>query len=671
MRTRWVIRTLVSILLGLALSAVLAFSLFDITARPLPDRLSLFLAPALAAGYLFYLLLPRGWGTFENSQDFSRLVVGVATAGMAVFFVSALRPPTAALWFSGGMVGAGMALLLLWPALGAAEAFLRIEARRGRWLLAWLLGGATAVPVGGLFARSYSQPLQVLFLALGLPLLWGAMAYYGLAGFRRVLSRQMLFTLGLLMLFLLGVLWIGQQHPVLFDMSQLLPRGRQVHFFFFGVFFAMPWLAALLHVLERNRARWRHSPLIVLAGENAPGLLVAGIFFVIYFLLGTAFNHPLMSCSDDVLFDSDSRTWKLRLAGDASWQDPYQRSVHPAVLLVLRSWVRAFVFLLNGEQRLASVLATAAAGAACVFLAWLFIKNASQDERYALTWASILGASAGHLIFGSLVETYIFLAFLLLMFMVLLQARRTSFHRLMAVGMLTFGITLTNFAQDVLAILAVRRDFRPAAKLTALVLSLGVTLSLVNNLIFPAANPLFFIPSAFESRHMFPIDSTRVNALFKGFFLHSMVGPAPLVFPAPAEKGYPPAFRTYRPFLNQRAEYKYPFSKGVAWGWLGILGMGGVLFFRSRRENLRFSVALLLCLAFNFGLHLRYGREFLLYSPNWIYALVLFLALSWANLRREWAQGILQVFLAFLLMSNLHFLYLVIHTAVALIQGSA
>jgi len=670
MKTRWVIRTLVSIFLGLSFSAGLTFSLFDITERPLPDRLSLFLAPALAAGYLFYRVLPRWWRTFESSQDFSRLVMGVATAGMAVFFVFALRPPTAVLGFSGWVGGVGVALLLLWPAVEPADAFLRSAARRGRWLLAWLLSGAGALPIGGFLSGLYPQPLSVLLLALGLPLLWGAMAYYGLATLRQILNRQRMANFAMLILFLLGVLWIGRQHPILFDLSRFLPRGRNVPFFFLGMFFAMPWLAALLHVLERKRARWRHFPLVVLAEENFSGLLVAGIFFVIYFLLGTAFNHPLMSRNDDVLFDTDSRTWKLRLAGDTSWQDPYQRSVHPAALLVLRSWVRLLVFFLNGEQTLAAVLATAAAGATCVFLAWLFIKNVSQDERYALTWASILGASAGHLIFGSLVETYIFLAFLLLMFMALLQSRRTSFRWLMAVGLLTFGITLTNFAQDVLAILVVRRDLRLTAKFTALVLSLGVTLSLVNNLIFPAANPLFFIPSAFESKHMFPIDSTRVNALFKGFFLHSMVGPDPLVFPAPAEKGYPPSFRTYRPFLNQRAEYKNPFSKGVAWIWLGILGVGGVLFFRHRGENLRLSAALLLCLAFNFGLHLRYGREFLLYSPNWLYALVLFLALSWAQWRREWAQGALQVFLAFLLMSNLHFLYLIVHTAAALIQGS-
>nr|BAL54000.1 hypothetical protein HGMM_F11H08C10 [uncultured Chloroflexota bacterium] len=613
-------------------------------------------------------MLFRGWETFKEGLPFSRLVLGVAAAGTAFFLVSALRPPMAVLWLLSWATAAGGIWLLLLPALRDANAFL-IEERRGRWLLAWLLGSAAAFLSSGFLVNPYPHPLQRLFLAASLSLLWGAIAYYALGRLWRVLNWQGLLNLAILVLFLFGVFWIGQQHPILFDIEPFSLKGQQAALFFSGMFFAMPWLAALLYVLERNQLRWRNSPLIVFVEEHFFGLLLASLFFAIYLFLGSIFNHSLMSQNDDVLFDTDSRTWKLRLATDA-WQDPYQRSVHPAVLLVLRLWVQTLVFLLNGKQVAAALFATAAAGATCVFLAWLFIKNASQDENYALTWASILGASAGHLIFGSLVETYIFLALLLLLFMVLLQKEHLPLRWLVVTGLLTFGITLTNIIQEMLALLAVRRDLRLAAKFTGLVLSLGVVLSLANNLIFAAANPLFFLPSAFESRHMFAINSERAKVLFKGFFLHSMIGPDPLIFPAPAEKGYPPAFRTYRPFLNQRAEYN-PLSKVVAWIWLGVLLIGSLLFLRSRGKNFRFSIGFLLCLAFNFGLHLRYGREFLLYSPNWIYALVLFLALSWANLRRVWAQGALQGFLVLLLISNMHFLYLIIHTAAVLIQGGS
>jgi hypothetical protein len=67
-----------------------------------------------------------------------------------------------------------------------------------------------------------------------------------------------------------------------------------------------------------------------------------------------------------------------------------------------------------------------------------------------------------------------------------------------------------------------------------------------------------------------------------------------------------------------------------------------------------FPLSLLLCLGFSFSLHVVYGDDPMLYSPNWVYALVLFVALMlqrWAD--RRWLQLTLMVFLVMLMSTNL------------------
>jgi hypothetical protein len=60
------------------------------------------------------------------------------------------------------------------------------------------------------------------------------------------------------------------------------------------------------------------------------------------------------------------------------------------------------------------------------------------------------------------------------------------------------------------------------------------------------------------------------------------------------------------------------------------------------RKHLRLYPALLMCMLFNVGLHLRYGKELFLYSPNWTYALILLMGLAWQGIsQRRWFQAIL------------------------------
>ncbi|HAX71420.1 MAG TPA: hypothetical protein DCY14_17530, partial [Anaerolineae bacterium] len=59
------------------------------------------------------------------------------------------------------------------------------------------------------------------------------------------------------------------------------------------------------------------------------------------------------------------------------------------------------------------------------------------------------------------------------------------------------------------------------------------------------------------------------------------------------------------------------------------------------------------CMAFNVVLHLRYGKEFFLYSTNWTYALILLMGLAWQAVSdRRWFQVLLLLFLSLLIWVN-------------------
>src|SRR3972149_9826927 len=90
--------------------------------------------------------------------------------------------------------------------------------------------------------------------------------------------------------------------------------------------------------------------------------------------------------------------------------------------------------------------------ASCVLMAWMFIKRATQKETYAFIFASLLGATSAHLLFGSLTETYVFGMTSLIFFFLLVQADEKRFSVLVPAGLLVFGITVTNIAQGMIAL---------------------------------------------------------------------------------------------------------------------------------------------------------------------------------------------------------------------------
>ena len=283
----------------------------------------------------------------------------------------------------------------------------------------------------------------------------------------------------------------------------------------------------------------------------------------------------------------------------------------------------------------------------------MFIKTTSGNSVYASLIASLLGLTASHLVFGSLIESYIFLAASLLLFFVLLIKDR-PLPALIAASLVTIGITYTNFAQNVIALFTVKPNVKQTIRFIVSVIVMLVLLTLLNNLLYPDAHPFFFVPSTLqaEQQNLFPLNALRVQALTRAFFFHNVAAPSPIFY----DKDIPfIQFRFFKPEIDELSQYNLPIQDAASFAWLGLLLLGGVLFLINLRKSphVRFSLALIGCMALNLALHLRYGKELFLYTPNWTYALVLLLGLSWQGLAdRRWFQAVLLAFLFLLVWNN-------------------
>jgi hypothetical protein len=299
---------------------------------------------------------------------------------------------------------------------------------------------------------------------------------------------------------------------------------------------------------------------------------------------------------------------------------------------------------------------TALTGALCVFLVWYFVKESSSNRLYALLIATLFGASASQLAFGSLIENYIFLAATALIFMVLLL-KNSPMYALVIAGAAAFGITISNIAQTVIAHFMVKRNIPQLIKYGLIVGALIIPLNLLNNVIYPGAHPYLWAVDTlqYEEKNVFEPTLQRANFLGRVMLLHSFVSPDPLML-----KEDIPFLKLwmFRAALKkaplQIARYETDLGNALVAVWLGFVAVGGLLFLKNLfKQDNRFPFAFILITLFSFALHMRYGRDVFLYSANWTYAITLFLALAWRELSgRRWFQVSLLAFVALLMVNN-------------------
>ena len=524
-----------------------------------------------------------------------------------------------------------------------------------RLILAWILSIAISYVCLGFLDSFYISAFEVLLITVLFHTFVSVFVYYLLGRVKKdykSTQAQIIFLLFLaLALFLIRLTLTASRFPTLFDTNLYRIQFDLLIWFAIAIFISIPashWLLSFAHSKSFNQTRFYS-----LIEANLGGILIAFIFFSIYFLLANIFNQPLFNF-DDIFFDTDAKLWRARF-GTENYEDVYWRPVHPFVLIVVRPWANLISLFLKADLLHASFVLIALTGALAVFLVWYFVKEIINNLLYALLIASLFGASTSQLIFGSILESYGFLGTVALIFIVLLL-KNAPMWTLVATGLAAFGITISNLAQAAIAHFMVKRDFWQLVKYGLIVVALIVPLNLLNNFIYPDAHPYLWDVSTlqYEEKNVFPIEPQRAYYLARVMALNSIVAPYPILF-----KEDIPFIKIWMFLATTKgelrvAQYRDVFSSFVVYAWAGLMFLGSVLFLKNiKRQDNRFLFAFILITLFSFALHMRYGRDAFLYSSNWTYAIILFLALAWKELADKlWFQITLLTFIALLLINN-------------------
>jgi hypothetical protein len=650
-------RGFISLLIGLASSLAVTSNFFNASSYSSVDRFLLVTVPALALAVCIYTVLPYLEALFLHATVLVKITFLALTMSTALVV---LLPIIDIIDFDfyPAFISLSLAILaLMLPAAPSVQKSMD-DGRHFRLLVRWLFSTILTFLLISFLDDVYTGFLEILGLILLLQVVFSTLGDLVLEKIKRLYQKDRFDAFILLVLYLMLILFAGaafssnQTFP-LFPTEQYTLNPDLFSFFFVSSIWALPWLAWLdLQMKSKGLdTALKATKIYLFIERNLPGLVLASLFLGIYLVNASVINHPRFDV-DDIYFDADGLNYRIRLTTD-TWRDYYWRSVHPFMILLLKPPVDLISFFLKGDKLFGVYLFVSGAGAACVYLAWAFIKEVTKNPVYASLIAALLGLSTSHLFFGSFIESYIFLAASLLLFYVLLIKDR-PFPALVMAGLAAIGITHSNFAQNVIAFFSVKFNIKQTIRFVATVLVFLVLLTLLNNLLYPEAHPFFFIPSTLqvEESNLYPLNRLRIQGMVRAFLLHNVIAPTPIL-----HTGEIPfvQFRFFKPEIDKLSQYTTPLQNSTVSLWLGLLALAGLLFVKDYKKNLRngFYYALAGGMILNAGLHLRYGKELFLYSPNWTYALILLVGMAWQPVSgKRWLQVLLLVLLSLVAFNN-------------------
>lgn len=527
-----------------------------------------------------------------------------------------------------------------------------------RLLFAWLVGIPFSYVVVAYLENFYFTFVGIALWTVGIHTLIGAFFYYLLGKISREYRSRwadtvMIATIYIALLVLVPALYfMAKPFGTLFDAAVFYLPAELWLTFALALIPALPLTAWLLSVARQRR--WNETGFYRFVDENLNGLLVSVLFFAVYLIFASIFNRPHYD-ADDIFFDADGNLYRWRYATE-NYRDYYWRPAHPFILIIIRPLVGILAFLFRGDTLFAAFTLNALVGALCVFLIWYFVKQALGKPLYALLIAVLFGASTTQLAFGAIIESYIYLSAVALIFLILLL-KDSPLYLQVITGLVAFGITISNVGQTFIAHFFVKRNLKQIIIYGLLIVAFVVPLSLLNNFFYPNSQPYFWDVSTLEGEghNQFPPTLQRADYLTRVMALHSFVAPELLVI----RDGWPfPKVWMFRASIKKDpmrlANYESLLGEGLAVVWIGLMLLGGFFFLKNiRKHDPGYYLTFIFTLLFYFALHMQYGKDAFLYATNWTYAILLFLALAWRELAdKRWFQAVLLVFFLLLLVNN-------------------
>jgi hypothetical protein len=549
-----------------------------------------------------------------------------------------------------------------------------------RFIPLWLTGLVPAYFLTSYFSNFYPASYQFILFSLVFQILCGLSAYFLLDEplnrtifhWRRAWTTILVLSLAVVLdIATIVLVW---QFPGLFH--------RQILFMDPSLFTAfavltIPTISGSTLVVKRllrsDFQSWlQQTPHWQFIQHNLAGLLLTASFFLAYFIFTQCINFPGHNTVDQ-FFDTDISEWLSRLV----YLTPKQfmaRAVHPAILLFLRPLVELISIFMNGDKFQAVFLLNALTGASCVFLTWLIAKHISENTTFSLIMAFLLGMGTPHLLLSSMIETYIYSAFALILFAYLMQSNRTDLKYTVPVGVLVFGITITNLIQTCIMYIFTNPRLKVIIQYVAMILAITVILNMLQVQIYEHVMPIYD-PASLIFEQKYGINYLENSWLLGGRFwlmvrailLYAVVAPKPFILTTEIGS-ITPTFSVFKITIGEFHVAGYTgISDFTVKVWMVMLFAACILFlwnlFKSPRQ-MTLPLALAVCMGFNLILHTFWGDDPMLYSPDWAYALVLFVASSfhqWAA--KKWLHLIFIIFLGLMMYANLGLIQLILQVS--------
>ncbi len=475
-----------------------------------------------------------------------------------------------------------------------------------------------------------------------------------------------------LTIFFIAIVLVSAQFPKMFLWEYITIQQNLSGAYFASALISGVWGIAALNQIESRGyyLKLRVTKLFAFIKENLPGVYAGGMFFLINLIIARALNHRAFNYNS-VLFETDAGPW-MSILGSPNG-DAINRAVHPLVLITTRPLIRLLGSFMGEHWNLAPILVVAAMSGLCVLMAWLFVKRATGADTYAFIFAVFLGSTSTHLLFGSLTENYVFGMTSLIFFFLLIQAGETRFSRLVPMGVIVFGITITNIAQTAIGLFFNKFGFWKTVRYCFFVIIFGVTLTVFTSAFYPNMQTFFFVPAdlAFEGNFVKPAAEAPAANIMEKFqvvtrtmFLYGVVAPDPLIVISQKRNDPFPTIDLKTFDLRERKLASYKGLQNIPLAlWLMFFIGALISFAKNARSSphLPLMLGLLGSLAFNFLMHMVYGTELFLYTPYWTYALIFFAALSYAPFaNKPWFEFLLAIFIIILIMNNVQFIFVVL-----------
>lgn len=391
------------------------------------------------------------------------------------------------------------------------------------------------------------------------------------------------------------------------------------------------------------------------------GFCLAIIFFVLYFYVGLQFGKTPAFSEEDLIFGIDARR---TLTDNADFSSLHNRTlVHPLYILLINPLGSAINMVLNNVL-ISGLMVNALFASFGIYLVTIIFYLLSKATLNTVILTTFYGVSMSHLCIGIFPDTMAVAVCSLLLnyllFLVCILNKRTYLIAWIPVGILTLGITVTNFIQTLICLFLVIFYFeekrtnivfwiRTLSSSIVPVILLAAILAVVQKIIWSEAE-LFFIPQKYGSEMVY-VKSTILNSpvtvikgLLKNYYLFNFIGPIPEIYQEAGRANSLIVFQSAFQFL------KIGHIAICLWMVGMILTIKEV--FKTKKDN-KFYIGALFCNLFVLLLHSIYGaNEMFLYTGTITFLLCTYLVLLF-DLQNFRARFYFLVFIPVVFLNNI------------------